>query len=71
MSMIGTFEFNRAADADAELARTFAFRSTSAREMAAGEERSGGFTAASSFAVVDAVSLPGVRMFPSGGIGSS
>jgi hypothetical protein len=67
MSMIGTDELNRAVFEDAEMARAFALRGRAAQEFMASQSAAGsGAYAArpSSFSHADAVSLPGVRMFP-------
>jgi hypothetical protein len=72
MSMIGTRELDRAEFEDAEVARTFAFHSNAARDRAEGQERSSRFAPAhAGFSHIDAVAMPGVRMFPSGGLGTA
>ncbi len=65
MSMIGTDELNRAVLEDSEMARAFALRTPGTPEFMV--RRSGDaepYAARSSFSHADAVSLPGVRMFP-------
>jgi hypothetical protein len=71
MCMIGTDELNRAVFEDAEMARTFALRGSSDAEIRATRPSVSYGVLPSSFSHADAVSLPGVRMFPMSGASSS
>lgn len=72
MCMMGTDELNRAVFEDREMARTFALRASAAPEFMAQPTSSDPYAALpASLARADAVSMPGVRMFPLGGFSSS
>ncbi len=71
MSMIGTDELNRAAWEDADVARTFALRAGATPEFRTAESGRVSYAALPlNFSRSDAVSLPGVRLFPVGGLAS-